>query len=96
LPTLRAPSKRRRWMSSPRHRSPLGRRHTVSGVPQSKRRRIANDQQTSASDNVREGLSVQVDAKALQGDLVDLSAHRLEAFLPDEGHQAAAQREELR
>src|SRR5580700_4335533 len=46
-----------------------------------------------ASEHVGEALAVQVDAEPLERAVADLAAHRLEAFLANERHQPAPQRE---
>jgi hypothetical protein len=48
------------------------------------RRAHAGDAAWSALNDVCQALAVQVDAQALQREVVDLAAHRFQAFLADE------------
>ena len=52
--------------------------------------------QRSASHDVGECLAAQIDAQALQGEIVDFTTHRLQAFLANQRHQPAAQGKEFR
>ncbi len=47
---------------------------------------------TAPSDHIRESPPVQLDVEPLQGNIVDLSPDRLEAFFADERHEASMQR----